>query len=390
MNLFDIFGGGGSEASGVSISDLTPQERKRALNMALMQAGAGILANNTGHYGAFAPAAGPGLQAGLLGYTYNIEKAQKEAEKRRKAEAQKKVISSALIPGQAEVPAVPASQAVPARYKANNREFNNMQEAEEYIKATDPRQDLGAALYGEFGGKEVFPNGMDFSQYADAPMMSPDFAPRMQVDTLPGVPGNPGNPGMPASPTRFDPNLFLINALQNPEAGYTDVVLKAMLEKQGGDSPFGKVMPHNYTPESLAEFARTNDFSKLKPILSGAGMGNVNPGQFTPESLAIYSQTQNYGDLVPLRAPIRVDAGNEILVIDSVSQQVIGRYSKTLSPGEAASDAARQREQAYTLPAPQPKQAKPQTFSVTDPNGGVHTFPSKEAADKFKRAIGGR
>jgi hypothetical protein len=119
-------------------------------------------------------------------------------------------------------------------------------------------------------------------------------------------------------------------------------------------------------------------------------MGNVNPGQFTPESLAIYAQTQNYGDLVPLRAPIRVDAGNEFLIIDSVSQQVIGRYPKTLSPGEAVNDAARQREQAYTLPSPQAQQPRTQSFAVTAPDGKTYTFKTKKDADNFRMSIGGK
>jgi len=58
--------------SPTSIYDPTDEERKKAFNMALMQAGVGILANNKGNYGQALPAIGAGLQQGLQGYQENL------------------------------------------------------------------------------------------------------------------------------------------------------------------------------------------------------------------------------------------------------------------------------------------------------------------------------
>lgn len=60
----------------------TAEERKRARAMALLQTGAGILANNSGHYGAFAPALGAGVMHGIQGYQNEM---QQGPERRMKA-----------------------------------------------------------------------------------------------------------------------------------------------------------------------------------------------------------------------------------------------------------------------------------------------------------------
>ena len=48
-----------------------------------------------------------------------------------------------------------------------------------------------------------------------------------------------------------------------------------------------------------------------------------------------------------------------------------------------------ERKADYELPRPR-KPQQPAGFSVTDPNGVAHSFPTKQQADAFKRAIGGR
>jgi hypothetical protein len=65
------------------------------------------------------------------------------------------------------------------------------------------------------------------------------------------------------------------------------------------------------------------------------------------------------------------------------------QYPISMSQSESASNAARTREQNYTLPA-QNKQSGQQSFPVTDPNGVVHVFSTREAAEGFKRAIRGK
>lgn len=59
---------GGLLAPAIDWDTPTPEEKREALNMGLLSAGLGILANNTGHYGAFAPAVGKGLLGGLDTY----------------------------------------------------------------------------------------------------------------------------------------------------------------------------------------------------------------------------------------------------------------------------------------------------------------------------------
>jgi len=83
---------------------LTDQERKRALAFGLLHLGAGTLANNRGHYGAFGPAAGAGLTQGLLGYQAQLGREEAGAKARKQAEILQRSFSGAIsqptIPGQ--------------------------------------------------------------------------------------------------------------------------------------------------------------------------------------------------------------------------------------------------------------------------------------------------
>ena len=119
--------------------------------------------------------------------------------------------------------------------------------------------------------------------------------------------------------------------------------------------------------------------------MKGASFGNVNPGQFTPESLARYQVTGDYSDLVPFRSPVQIDQGDRKTLYDPGSKQE-RTYGVGMKPSEAISAGQRQRELEYNTPSPK----QTQKFGVTDPSGVTHYFPSQQAADGFKRAIGGR
>jgi hypothetical protein len=84
--------------------DPSQEEKKRALSMAMLQAGAGILANNTGHYGAFGPPVGAGLGAGINSYQQFLNEQKALREKRMKAklmfDAFNNAMSQETTPGQ--------------------------------------------------------------------------------------------------------------------------------------------------------------------------------------------------------------------------------------------------------------------------------------------------
>lgn len=234
MGLFDFINNMGG-------SDITPQERRRAQSIALLQAGAGMLANNTRNYGNAAPAIGAGLQNGLLSLGFNLDKAQTAAEKRKQLEAQKAVIAASMMQGQEGTPDIPAT---PAQFKVGDKSFHSSQAAEQYIlsQGSDP-QALGAAMYGEMGGTKPLPDGTDYTQYLQPPYMPLALDPKMQVDVVPGKPAVQGTPGQPGG---FNPNAFLMAALQKPEAGYTDVALKALLTQQGGVDPTAQMKNYKF------------------------------------------------------------------------------------------------------------------------------------------------
>jgi len=106
MALLDIFSGGGG-TSGDFTDKPSEEDQKRALKMAILNAGAGILANNYGHYGNIGPALGAGMQNGLLSYNYNYEKGQTAAAERRRTKAMQDALALGIgretIPGK-EIP----------------------------------------------------------------------------------------------------------------------------------------------------------------------------------------------------------------------------------------------------------------------------------------------
>lgn len=77
---------------------------------------------------------------------------------------------------------------------------------------------------------------------------------------------------VPAQAPRFDLQGFAqARMAQNPMAG---VQLMAQLQKE---TPFGKVDPKDYTPESIAKFSQTRNFADLQPVrkMEVAGNGQV-------------------------------------------------------------------------------------------------------------------
>jgi hypothetical protein len=127
---------------------LTEEEKKRALKWGLLNMGVGILANNSGNYGALAPAIGKGAQQGLLGYQAQIGREEQGAAQRTQRAAQQKLFQDSMM---------------------------------------QPTQ-----------------TGID---------------------------------GQPQQQPQFDRQRFLNSAMQNPDAGYTDIALKTMLEKGSSIEP---------------------------------------------------------------------------------------------------------------------------------------------------------
>jgi hypothetical protein len=84
--------------------------------------------------------------------------------------------------------------------------------------------------------------------------------------------------------------------------GTVDTALNNLYRQQllaGRNDPFGTIDIAKFTPESIAAFQQTKDYSKLVPISKekGINIGNIDPTKFTPESLAAYQQSGNLGDL---------------------------------------------------------------------------------------------
>ncbi len=135
--------------------------------MGLLSAAAGYAAN--ARRGTPVNNIGRGLAAGMIGYSQANEQ-QKALEKEQ---AQREALARIFNP-------VPTQQTA---YKANGKTFASPQKATEYVQAFDPAQELGSALAGEFGAKKL-PENTDFSQYATDPFVSPNMAPKMNIEAV--------------------------------------------------------------------------------------------------------------------------------------------------------------------------------------------------------------
>lgn len=131
-----------------------------------------------------------------------------------------------------------------------------------------------------------------------------------------------------------DKNKALAIALGagNPMVQQAGASLMANMLKDPTEK-FGKIMPHSFTPDSLATYQQSGNYADLKPIAGGRDFGKVNPGQFTPESLARYAESGQWGDLVPFRAPVQIDQGDRKTVLDPGTGDT-REFSVGLKPGE--------------------------------------------------------
>jgi hypothetical protein len=103
------------------------------------------------------------------------------------------------------------------------------------------------------------------------------------------------------------PNMVETPEAQNPyaraqgamEADVDPNVVGAYLKnKLPGNqaSPFGVVDTSNFTPDSLATFAKTHNYRDLVPVDKNM-FGRFQPRDYTPESLKLFEQTKDPGDL---------------------------------------------------------------------------------------------
>lgn len=109
--------------------------------------------------------------------------------------------------------------------------------------------------------------------------------------------------------TKFNQAALEQFVLQNPQNEQARAVLqnlKAMKEIGAqGEGVFGKIDPKDYTPESIATFARTKNYADLMPLAKAetSVFGKIDPKDYTKESLNKFLNTKNYTDLVPVSKP---------------------------------------------------------------------------------------
>jgi hypothetical protein len=98
--------------------------------------------------------------------------------------------------------------------------------------------------------------------------------------------------------------------------------LDQRLQYGAGSSPFGVVNPSDFTPESMATFAQSNNYGDLKPVEKNL-FGRYNPRDYTPESLEVFEKSGNPGDLQRI-APYQAQAtpGGGINKFDPISGKV--------------------------------------------------------------------
>jgi hypothetical protein len=106
---------------------------------------------------------------------------------------------------------------------------------------------------------------------------------------------------------------------------FMEAQIGAMNRPQGPDSPFGKVNPQDYTPDSLAKFSMTRNFGDLVPVArpDASLFGKIEPKDYTPESIAKFTQTRNPADLVAIpRTPLVTIGGEQQ---ESAFQKEVGK-----------------------------------------------------------------
>jgi hypothetical protein len=128
------------------------------------------------------------------------------------------------------------------------------------------------------------------------------------------VPTGYGGDGMgPPTGQRFDPSRFA-QGLGNVDP----MTAASLLMPKEQDSPYAKIDPKDYTPESIAAYQNTRDPAVLrrytpqeKPEKPPSLVGNVNPANFTPASVDNFLRSGKYSDLVRIdttpRTTVNID-----------------------------------------------------------------------------------
>ena len=156
--------------------------------------------------------------------SYQAGKADREVDQQTKAYRQK--MSDMLRNTMAQGNVTTEGPAGPTTYRVDgvDKPFASRSDAEQYINANDPKQKLGNALYGEFGGDKQLPANTDFGQYASAPYVAPNMAPKMGITEV---------PGQPTKTTTFDFNRVMQAAMQNPDNPLFWTAMNYMANQQG-------------------------------------------------------------------------------------------------------------------------------------------------------------
>jgi len=105
------------------------------------------------------------------------------------------------------------------------------------------------------------------------------------------------------NPGEYTPDSI---ATFNATGNYSDLVPRA---PKGEKSGISNITVSDFTPASVAKFSKSNDYSDLVPkeVKETKVIGNVTVSDFTPASVAKFAKSQNYADLV--LAPKATSAG---------------------------------------------------------------------------------
>lgn len=106
--------------------------------------------------------------------------------------------------------------------------------------------------------------------------------------TIPGTQFNPTVPGRPAQPGGFNTSGYLDYVTQNrPQLG---LKMRSAFAK---DTPFSKIDPGSFTPESIARFAQTQNYGDLRPRTKLENVNGVWSDPYTGSTVRVGPQDPN-------------------------------------------------------------------------------------------------
>lgn len=106
--------------------------------------------------------------------------------------------------------------------------------------------------------------------------------------TIPGTQFNPTVPGRPAQPGGFNTSGYLDYVTQNrPQLG---LKMRSAFAK---DTPFSKIDPGSFTPESIAQFAKTQNYGDLRPRTKLENVNGVWSDPYTGSTVRVGPQDPN-------------------------------------------------------------------------------------------------